>query len=279
VPPGQAHQLLVRDPEGQFELPDVLPGTYRLSATRINMASNGESKSHRLTANRTLHVEGVDLRGIQLAVGALLKLNGRFVLPEGRLLPPHLTVMLEARDLDDTQSGGLAPVRADGNFVLSGVSPGAYSVVIVSMSPDTAADLYVSAIHLGDMDALAEVVSLGESAPPSLDIFLKANGGTLESVVKDDKEKPLPAAQVWLVPDVPKQQQRALFGDCRTDSKGSCRITGITPGEYHAYAFPTDITPDRRDPEALKTLKQYGKPVTFTEGEKHSVELTAAPVE
>ncbi len=37
------------------------------------------------------------------------------------------------------------------------------------------------------------------------------------------------------------------------------------PGEYHAYAFPTDITPDRRDPDALKTLKQYGKPVTFTE--------------
>jgi len=114
--PGQAHQLLVRDPEGQFELPDVLPGTYRLSATRINMASNGESESHRLTANRTLHVEGVDVRGIQLAVGALLKLNGRFVLPEGRLLPPSLTVMLEPRDLDDTQSGGMAPVGTDGSL-------------------------------------------------------------------------------------------------------------------------------------------------------------------
>jgi len=42
------------------------------------------------------------------------------------------------------------------------------------MSPDTAADLYVSAIHLGDVDALAEGVSLKESAPPSFDIFFKS---------------------------------------------------------------------------------------------------------
>ena len=54
---------------------------------------------------------------------------------------------------------------------------------------------------------------------------------------------------------------------------------GITPGEYHIYAFPAGAEIDHRDPDALKPFEKYGEAMKVAEGERKIVNLKAAPIE
>ena len=272
------HESVLQDPSGNFELINILPGTYRLAAARVGLAADGTSDANSLTAERILQVDEADVKGVQLILGAPIRLSGRFITPEGRALPTGLTILLERRENFEGQPGSFAAVAADGSFKLENVPAGDYSVLIGATNQQ-GDDSYISEIRFGDTDALADGLSLTANPSAALEIRLKANGGTLELEAQDEKGLALPGAQVWLVPDSPKQRQFALYGDCRTDSKGSCRITGVTPGRYHAYAFASDIVLDRHDPDALKAFEKFGKAVEFEEGEKHRLKLIAAPVE
>jgi hypothetical protein len=131
----------------------------------------------------------------------------------------------------------------------------------------------------GDTDALAEGVRVGEGPLPALEIILKPNGGTAECTVRDNKGEPVPDASILAVPDAPRRRQVALFANCLTRGDGTCKITGITPGEYHVYALPAGTEIDRRDPDALKPFEKYGEAMKVAEGERKPVNLKLAPVE
>ncbi len=271
--PGQPLNVLVRDAKGEFEFQGVLPGSYRLQ-----VEAAGVDQSNRMSVARTLDVGASDIEGIELTLGQPQDLSGRIIAPEGRKLPSGLIVLLQPREPGVTQSGGLAQVSDAGAFTISKVAPGQYDVVVGSSSAGED-DTYISAIRMGDIDALAEGVHVGEGPVPQLDIVLKANGAAAECTVKDDKGAPVPEASVLLAPDAPRQRQAALFGECRTSADGTCKIVGITPGEYHLYAFPAGTQIDRRDAGALKPFEKYGEAMTFAEGERKQVNLKTAPIE
>ena len=157
------------------------------------------------------------------------------------------------------------------------VPPGDYDVIVDSSSVGD--DLYIDAIRSGDIDVLAVGIQVGEEAPGSLDIILKANGGTIEFTVTSDTGEAVRQAQVTLVPDTPRQQQVPLYRHCTTEAKGSCTITGIRPGEYHAFAFPAVIGMDYRDPDALEPFMKYATPARIGEGERLQFGLKSAPSE
>ncbi len=271
---GPMRQALVRDAKGEFELGGVLPGQYRLTAV------SGFMTDQRLTATRNIEVSGADIDGIQLTLAPPVSLTGRFILPEGRKLPAGLMVFPVPRDLGNGMNignGSMPQMAADGSFSLKDVAAGDYDLVVASMnaSGGNGDDLYIAAIRMGDADALADGVRVGEAAPAPIEIVLKANGGAADCTVKDEKGNPVPGAQVHLVPDPPKQQQLALQGQCQTNAKGTCTITGITPGEYHVYALVAETQVDFRDPDAVKPFAEHGKGVKFGEGERQAVDLDA----
>lgn len=270
---GQGHNLLIRDPKGEFEFTGVMPGTYRLQ-----VETGGINESNRMSARRTMEVGGSDLEGIQMTPGQPGNLRGRVTAPEGRKLTPGLIVMLESRDAGDTQGGGVAQVGVDGAFTIPEVAPGEYDVLIGATTGE-GDDTYIQAIRIGDTDALVEGVHVGEGPLALLDIVLKANGGAAECTVKDDKGEPVPGASILVAPDPPRQRQAALFGQCLTHADGTCKILGITPGEYHVYAFPAGTEIDHRDQSALKPFEKYGEAIKFAEGESKPVNLKAAQIE
>jgi hypothetical protein len=273
-PPGQSLNVVVRGPKEEFEFQGVLPGSYRL---QVDAA--GLDESSRMSVHRALEVGASDMEGIELTLAQPQSLSGRIVAPEGRKLPTGLIVLLQAREAEDRQGGGMAQVGAAGAFTMPKVAPGEYDVVIASTEGGDDDDAYVHAIRMGDTDALVEGVRIGEGSVPPVDIVLKANGGAAECIVKDDKGGPVPDASVLLAPDAPRQRQAALFGECRTRADGVCKIVGIAPGEYHIYAFPAGTQIDRRDPGALKPFEKYGEAMKFAEGERRQVNLKTAPIE
>jgi hypothetical protein len=269
--PPQTHEVLIRDAKGEFEFSGVMPGTYRLQ-----LETGGINESGRMS-RRTLTVGVTDVEGIELTPGPPANLSGRVIAPEGRKLSPGLIVMLGSREAGDTQGGGMAQVGADGAFTVPQVAPGIYDVLIGTAGEGD--DIYVQTIRIGDVDALEEGVHVGDAPLAPLHIVLKANGGTAECTARDEKGEPEPGASILLVPDAPKRHQAALFGECRAKADGTCKIQGITPGEYHVYAFPNGAEIDRRDPDALKPFEKNSEAVKFAEGERKTVNLKMTKVE
>jgi hypothetical protein len=148
--------------------------------------------------------------------------------------------------------------------------------VIVGATASPGDDLYISAIRQGDEDALMEGAHIGDGPPAPLEIVLKANGATAECTVKDAEGTAVYGAHVQLVPDRPGRA-RALLESCRTDERGICRIVGITPGAYHAYALAAETELDLRDPDALKPLEKFGQAIELVEGERKPLDLRLAP--
>jgi Carboxypeptidase regulatory-like domain len=268
---GQARSAIVRSSNREFELNSVLRGRYILTAE----APLGQNRA--LTARRVLDVGETDIEGVQLALAAPQKLSGRVVLPEGRKPSGGLMVVLASRERQDQQGGGMAEVGSDATFTMENVPDGDYDVIIGSTGPGD--DLYISGIRVGDSDALADGVHVAGAALPALEIKLSPNGGTVECSVSDSNSSPTPEAHVVLLPDAPRRSQMALHGECRTDAEGTCSLAGVTPGSYHVFAFPTESQLDFRDPESLKDLEKYGKPIKIAEGEKQKAELKVIPEE
>lgn len=269
---GQARDAVV-SPKGEFELRDVLPGAYWLTA-----ASGGLDSGSRFITRRLVQVGDEDIDDLLLALGAGQKLTGRLVPPEGRSLPQGLIALLESRVPGDRQSNAIGQVGADGTFSMRDVQPGDYDVVIASLEQSDD-DLYVASIKMGETDALAEGIHVGEGVPDSLVITLKPKGAIIASTVRDDQRGLVPGARVLLVPDAPKTNRLALHGECKTDADGTCKINGITPGDYHLYAMPDDPQIDNRDPDLLKSVMSDGKAVTLAEGQQENVSLTAKAAE
>ena len=263
---GQFSQAFVLSPEGRFDLGGVLPGRYLLTA-------DAPMTQKTLAARRVVEVGENGLDGVQLTLAEPQKLNGRILVPEGRKLP-SLLVTLSSRERQDHQGGGMAQPTSDGSYTLPNVPPGDYDVALAATGP--ADDLYIASIRMGDSDVLTGGVHV-VGALAELEITLKANGGTLECSVSNSNQEPLPDAQVVLLPDPPRQSQMALYGECRTDATGACTLTGVTPGDYHVFAFASEEERDFRDPESLKEFEKLCKPVKITEGDRHKVELKAVP--
>lgn len=236
------------------------------------------NEQNRMSARKTVEVNGADLEGIELTLMQPQNLSGRLLPPEGGKVPPNLVVILGSREAGDTQGGGMAQVGADGGFTMLQVAPGEYDLIIGST---TAAEdnAYIHSIRIGQTDALAEGVRVGEAPLTSVEIVLKANGGTAECTVTDENGDAVPGANTLLVPDPPRERQAALFGACLTNAEGKCKISGITPGNYHVYAFPGGFDIDRRDPAAWKPFQKFGQAVVFAEGDRTPVNLKVAPME
>jgi protocatechuate 3,4-dioxygenase beta subunit len=265
---GEHRSAIARGANGEFELAQVLPGKYVITAQA------GLSENQREHARKSLEVSDADVDGIVLTLAKPQKITGRVLVPEGRSVPQGLIVMLGQRERLDSQAGGVGEVSREGTFRLESVVPGDYDVLIGSTIRGD--DLYVNAIRMGDLDVLAEGLQV-PGAGGSIEIVLKANGGLIECSVAGKDSKPMPGAHVMLIPDPPRRTQPALSGSCNTDASGTCTVVGITPGEYHLFAFTKEQGIDVRDAEVMKDLEKHGKPVKIAEGDQQKIELTVVP--
>jgi len=155
------------------------------------------------------------------------------------------------------------------------VQAGEYDVALGRTGPGD--DLYVSAIRKDDEDVLAHGLHVTGASNEAIEIILKANAGIVKVVARTPKGEPFPEAIVTLLPDEPRREQLALYGNCVTDARGTCTLHGIAPGEYHAMALSKDAGIDFRDPSIIKEFEKQAKAVKVAEGDIQSLEIEVVP--
>jgi hypothetical protein len=259
---------VIQDSSGGFEFGQVLAGRYVLAAT----APLGDKK---LSSHQLVDVGTADIDGIQLTLSSPQIISGVIVLPEARKMPASLVAVLTPREIRYDGGGGLTEPGSNGEFQIHDVAPGDYDVVLASTGAGD--DLYVSSIQAGDDDALSGGIHVGMSPVGRIKVVLKANGGAVHAVVRTAEGKPLPDSQVRIVPDDPRRDQMALYGECKTDANGACDLLGVAPGSYQVFAFAEERQIDFRDPAAISDIEGLGKAINVAEGGRQNVELTVVP--
>ena len=126
------------------------------------------------------------------------------------------------------------PVATDGSFLIPGVGPGVYDVSIQPMPDRT----YIRSINYRASDGLFTPIYIDGSVPGRLDIQMSQANAAAEGVVVDRAGRPVPGAEVVLVPREVRSRRRAdRYLSTTADAGGNFRISGIPFIDYAFLAF------------------------------------------
>ena len=253
---------------GSFEFRDMAPGSYELVASAPN------SPEGRIAASASVEVGRGDVDNVTLVLEPQLSINGRITidsLDSANFNLQGIRVELRREPYTPELLIVLPSVGADGTFTFADVTPGDYRLKVDTPGLKS----YVKAARFGAIDALNPPFHIG--GPGQFDIIIGLNAGSVDAVVLDDSQKPLPGATAVLVPDPPRRQRFDLYYPSGSDTSGRLHLDGIAPGDYRLFAWQ-DVPADAwQDPDFLRLYEDRGRPMHIGEGSREKVELRLIP--
>jgi hypothetical protein len=141
--------------QDEFELKDVLPGTYTLTATTregFHDQPSGGKQRPIFGLSRQIVVGGADVNGLDLELLPLSDISGTVVFAEGCARLP-VTVQVQIEPIAVVRRNQIVVDSTDGSFVLSGLSPGHITVSAVQI-PGRRGMIAASSIRLGAREVL-----------------------------------------------------------------------------------------------------------------------------
>jgi hypothetical protein len=251
--------------DGSFELGNVEPGAYFLTAMRVLRRTDAFGRV-------PVDVVGSDVSGIVVPLGGTLELSG-MVRVEGReqasLGPvPVLLTPIEADPILGTSQGRL---DAGGSFRIDGVLPGKYLIVFEDR---LLRDYYVKSVRLGDQEVVDKGLDLTQvRSGAAIDVLLSRQGASVTGFVRDGGT-PAPGRPLTLAPDPPRPELSQRQRSAASDEKGRFNITGVAPGAYRLYAWVEPVTDVLADPDFLRRFEARATQVTVGEGESAQADAT-----
>jgi hypothetical protein len=236
---------------GQFELPNVLSGSYDLYAL-----ARDRNDSFALT-HIPLDVRDQDIADVHIVLQSGVEAKGTVSIngsPAGRemagiLLQPDGTMGMLG--LAPT----VAPVDAMGAFTAGAVAEGHYRVVVGASS-----NLYVNEVRQNDIDIYDSGFDVGANSPQPIQIIMKSGTGSVQGSTSA-------GALVALVP-IAHRENHARFRETIANGDGSFVLGGVAPGNYKIFAW--DNAPDGAyfNPSFLARYEDFGVVVTVTADSK-----------
>jgi protocatechuate 3,4-dioxygenase beta subunit len=251
----------ITDAQGKFEIKDVMPGSYLLTAT-----SNQDMKN--TWADQPLEVAGEDVTGVQLQLNGGLKLSGKLQVPGGSDLDlTAVGILLSGGALNRM---GWSDVKKDGSFSFADLRSTTYGVQVNNLPEGW----YVSSASFGGDNVLEYGLRLGEGAGSrALEITIKQGTGQVDGAVFKGDD-PVPGATVRLLPEHASPYRYDLPQSTTTDQRGHFVIKNVVPGSYRALAVAGK--PDDQDHDAPEDEAAAGTSVVLGERESKTVQLKLA---
>jgi protocatechuate 3,4-dioxygenase beta subunit len=257
--------------DGSFDIPKLLPGEYRVTMFKMD-----GSDFHAYQAAQTVVVTDSDLDNVRLSSESDSEVRGQFRTENGEKLSWALmSVTLDSGEIDpqfDFAWPGPSTrgqFKSDGSFEIKKVPPGKYRVILNSDS--VASAFYIKSVSLGGKDVTNSGFSIS-GGTWSLDAILSSDGGTVEGVVLNEKDQPVPDAVVVALPDTENRKRHDLFKKVSADQHGQFSIRGMRPGEYSIFAFD-ELEDDYRDPDVMKPFEDRGQTVRVEKSQRKGLIL------
>lgn len=258
------------DPKGNFELHNVLPGSYFLIAQVFE--DNKQSM-----AKMPIDVANANVDDVRIVVNPSPDLVGRIVIEDNADVKGAVfNVNLEAKNPGPYGFAGGGPANDDGTFTIKNVLPDAYIVNVFGLRDN----FYLKAVRSGDNDITDSGVDFTQSATSGeFTVILSAAGGQVDGTVQNDKSEPAVGATVVLIPAAEKRGINRLYKNGSTDQSGHFSLKGIAPGEYKLFAWERVEFGAYQDPDFLKPFESKGESVTVKENSHENKQLTVIPAD
>lgn len=287
----------VNNDTGTFEFRNIAPGGYEIvaslnapgpgamimatplgNAAGITPANAGRGRPGApvLGARAQVDVLTSDIEGVSLQLETGFDINGRvgFEGQSANNAPalPGLRIQLQSEPQIPVLAVPGVGSEADGTFVLTGVTSGTYRLSVTGLPRN----VYVKSARLGGVDILNGGVRIDSDPRGPLDIALGTSPASLDVVVRDDRQMPIPAVTVALVPEG-AQRRYDVYRSASTDAQGRIHLDGVVPGEYKVYAWESVENGAWTDPDFLRNYQNNGVTVRASEGGAASAEVRVIP--
>lgn len=164
--------------------------------------------------------------------------------------------------------GRLFPVSEKGEFKITDIGPGRYSVNLLN-SPG----FVVRAISATGARVQGQTLEIVGSQPVQLSVIASHGTATIDGrALKNGK--PLMAAMIVLVPTDPADNY-SLFRRDQSDSDGTFTLREVVPGNYTVLAIENGWDLPWADPDTLRRYLAKGTPLQVRGAGEYKVEVTA----
>jgi hypothetical protein len=296
VSPAQLPTAVVA-PDGTFEMPNVAPGRYIVTA---RAGSDARTAGSDAIGRTVVDVIGTDVANVVITLSQRLSLSGRVVI-EGmapanaeRALASLRVALRTDPLLPNTTNSGVA-VNPDGTFRMPdpaagtqsvpGIPAGDYRVLVTPLLSPPAPDdvtpaplppvlqsLYVKSIRLGDVDVLNDRLRLQDQPRDPLTIVIGTRPGALEGRVVDDNQQPVHGATVVLIHDN-NLRYRVNEAFVFSEVSGRFEFQNVPPGNYKLFAWENIDRGAWQDPEFMRGFETRGLSVRVEEAARESVNV------
>ena len=262
---------------GRFTVRGVPPGTYTLSASGgLSPTSFNEyvSTEH---GRATVTVDASDVAGVEIVTSKGATLVGRVVpvepLPTGTKLRVQRSMGITML-VGNVGSVGGGTVREDLTFELSGI----HGEVLFEAS-GLPRGWVVTAVRYRGADVTDTSVTVATSTQPDLEVHISPRSGQVVARPVDDEGRPMPGAIALIMPAKGDRfSLQSAFGPSKPQEDG-LNVWHVRPGEHLLVAINiADLMQIVRDPARVAALRQTGRLVRVTAGERLNVDVVVRPL-
>jgi hypothetical protein len=261
-------------PDGTFQVANLPPGTYALTA-RPSFGPNGARQTN-VMAQTMVSVDGEDVNDVVMfaAEGGIAR--GRTVTDEG--IPPVIplnSVQIFAQPVDPMTpfvGGQNPPVKPDGTFEVTGLWGAVHlrSSGVGGREGDSGPPWTFKSVLLDGRDVTDSGIDFQPGrVVDNIDIVFTRKVSRISGEVLDDSGKVPPAAWVVLLPaDERKWVARSRYvRGMRADAKGTYRLSAVPYDDYVIVGVTGLEDGQWADRDFLQAVRDLGTRISIGEGE------------
>ena len=113
---------------------------------------------------------------------------------------------------------------------------------------------------------LRGTIVVGTEPPAPVEIVLARPAATILGTVRGSTSKPVPSAQVVLVPEGRRRENFLLYKKAIASADGQFTLGSLAPGQYRLFAFESLPSGAERNSQFMARFEQFGQSVTLNAG-------------
>lgn len=246
--------------DGSFAICGLVPGEYFLRA-------NSRRNDRNVAGDLKIRIEDEDLKDIEIVPEESATIRARIDSEDNAPLDrANLTIFAFPGPFPHYSVPQPRP-QPDGSFLIDELFTGEYRFLVAPLP----AGSYLKSARINGQDVIdAPLLVHGGETLDGLVFTISPKAARLAGVVQDDTGRPVPNAQVFLLPD-PKHLDLDLHRCIQqTDQNGGFACDSLAPGKYRIAASRTP--PD--SPAASDEVMSKATPLELPESARVSIVLT-----